>query len=236
MQLHSAPHLKKTTLGQCPHGMMPGACPACSGGGGGSGGGKTKTAGLMSWNEAYAVWNALQVNENRQKDYLKNSSVNAFLRQQEARQQPQAPLSPLPFLNELTRTIASWLGALGFGKAPNTPDPMTGRTQNALIPQPGETVAAQLAAMARSASQKLAAVLADAVNIIETAFENNLEVLKSLMAQLKWENLIGNAYRLMGRLLGPARTHSVLETLNEKMKPLLNGLARLLGRKPEPLA
>lgn len=61
--------------GGCPHGSAPGACGVCGGGGGGGGVSKKSTAGLMGWNEAWATWNAIQVNKARQGDYLK--AVNA---------------------------------------------------------------------------------------------------------------------------------------------------------------
>ncbi len=65
----------QTIGGGCPHGSAPGACGICGGGGGG-GGSKKNTAGLMTWNEAWATWNAIQVNKARQSDYLKAVNTN----------------------------------------------------------------------------------------------------------------------------------------------------------------
>lgn len=69
-------------IGTCPHGLPAGACPICSGmGGGGGGARRAQSAGEMSWDECYAVWQQML------------RAKNAALDKQEMR----AQIQQLPF-------------------------------------------------------------------------------------------------------------------------------------------
>ena len=106
MQIHSTSQTggyQGVQTAGCLHGQGAG-CPICHGGGGGGGGGgspKRNTAGLMTWNEAWAVWNALKVNNTRKTDGLQQSADNQIRLQQDIAGSGQRSL--------LLMTLSRWM-------------------------------------------------------------------------------------------------------------------------------
>lgn len=173
--------------GGCPHGGAPGACGICSGGGGG-GGSKKNTSGLMSWNEAWATWNAIQLGKTRQADYLKavntsqqmlaeqtfamtlRATVLAFMARAQAMLQPalQALGRVFSALSTPLKSAAQLLSQLG-------------NAVRAGMQTLGEGVKNLLAQLSDVAAKLTMAVLGESFTRAREWVEKNLENLKKLI-------------------------------------------------------
>lgn len=209
--------------GQCPHGVAPSGCPSCSGGGGG--GGKSKSSGLMSWNEAFAVWNALQVAENRNKDFLKSSAAVALLREKENNRSTTGPLINLAnVMMKMTQNLTTVLKAWGVNP------PLVATLQKGLtlltsiIYNQSETLSGQLLQLSKLASQRLAALLNEAIRIVENAFQSNVEAFKALVAKLNWQEAVKGTYTNIRRLFESLKTSSVLKKIKQILSMFIGSL------------
>lgn len=229
------PKLASPTLALCPHGVAPGICPSCSGGGGG-GGGKAKSPGLMSWNEAFSVWSAIQTAETRKKDYLKGVETSIFLKQNQANHGTPLANSQNGLFTRFTQSVLSFLQGLGIRTNPNAENPagkhINQPTDLKTVAMP--TLSEQIAALGRLAAQKLAALLNDSLKLVEEGLRNNLEVIKSLIAQMKWKEALGNALYSLGSIFQSGRVRSLLETLKEQAQAILGQWFGNLGLQTEP--
>lgn len=211
---------------RCPHGSVPGSCPACSGGGGG-GGVKKSTAGLMSWNEAYATWHAIQLAEARQKDYLQSSAFQQERLQREVQTQAIRNLVQAlwarfangapPFLaNVGLVTVNTLRAAVSILNAPRT-----------LVATLRERIIQPLIDI----TDKLATMLGDAKKLLDDIFHHNLEVLKSLIAQFQWQERMAQVQSLMKRVLGQFSPRKILSGLADRAKSLF---AKIWGLFEQP--
>ena len=176
--------------GSCPHGSAPGACGACGGGGGGGGAVRKNPSGLMGWNQAWAVWNSIQVNKAHQTEYLKGS---AQLNEQQQAQNFAATVRQMvataiarftqsilmPMAQGLNRTMAAIGTAMaGVGQGLSQ---MAGRVatviQNALNGEILKNVAAQVLAVV----ERLATALGELRQRAEEWLEKNVEAIKTLL-------------------------------------------------------
>lgn len=105
-------------LNRCPHGSPVGACAACMGGGGGGGGSAPKNrAGLMTWNEAFALWQSIQNAKLLHADAQKSSMNKEFRIAMESRLWAAGFLM-LNTLNQAVKFISSGLQSLwAFSKS-----------------------------------------------------------------------------------------------------------------------
>lgn len=218
---------------RCPHGASPGACPACSGGGGG--GGSAKKAGLMSWNEAFAVWNAIQVAETRKKDYLQGAAA------QQERQQHETQIRAI-------RNLAmAMLGSMSRGLPPGLATIMpiaatamkNGLEWLANLPRNLATIIQQRLAQGLQPiidiSGKIASLLGDIQNRLDDIWHHNGEVLKSLLAQLQWEQRMGQVQSLLKRVLGQFGPRQIFRAIEQRVKSLFGKILGLFGQQQEPL-
>ncbi len=86
--------------GLCPHGFSQMSCSKCGGGGGG-GAAPKRTAGLMSWNEAYALWRSIQNARIREEDYLRNREASV--------RQSAVETNRLLFMQSIGATLMRWV-------------------------------------------------------------------------------------------------------------------------------
>jgi hypothetical protein len=215
--------------GGCPHGAPRGACPACNGGGGG-GGSAGKKAGLMTWNEAYGLWNALRVARIRNEDYLKGANLNQFRQNQEATALQRGLVFSV--LVRLQPALATFLQsptlllttlARGFGQT------MTG-FRNALsgfreaIVQPFLAVA--------GIADKLATILGDARKLLDDLLHHNLENLKALIRNSRFVLLMQQVEGLLKQVLQTFSPRRAFKTVGRRLSSVLG---KIFGKNSEDL-
>lgn len=233
MQIQSAHQqsaAKQSGIQACSHGMV-GACPQCMGSGGGSGGGvKRNTAGLMTWNQAWAVWNALQTNNARQSAYLKGTAINQARMQQDA----LASLQRMPLGNLLVRLMQAYLPiARGFTQA----TALAGRVVEQMV-RGLENVARQLASAlvdGNRIADKLASILGDGKKLLEDILHHNIETLKSIMARLNFAERLAQVNKMMENALRTlaAETAQWIHEAGEQVQALFEKLKRWFKKPPK---
>jgi len=83
-------------------------------------------------------------------------------------------------------------------------------------------------------SDKLAAILGDARKRLDDIFHHNGEMLKSLLAQLQWEERMGQVQSLMKRVLGQFGPRQIFRGIERRVKGLFEKIIGLFGKPQDP--
>ncbi len=209
-------------LARCPHGGAPGACPLCSGAGGGGGGATKRGAGLMGWNEAYALWKSIQVAQARNTDYLKASAGNQNRLQNEAFSLSLRQMATALLLRFLQGTAPA---LMLLNRAITSPIKTLANTANAFIQTINRPVQ-MLAARLIDISDKLATILGDARKLLDDIRQHNIENLKSLLARFAWIGQLAKIQNLVGKVLRQFATGQIFRSVARRLKSVLGGLKR----------
>jgi hypothetical protein len=199
VQIHSVQHTgsRQPVENHCPHGVV-GACALCNPAGGGGGGGSVKrnTAGLMTWNEAWSVWNALQVAKTRQADYLKGvQSHQLDLQQQVISANQKSPL--MAGLLRLTQFVSPF--AQRFSQAMDRVFNSLG--QGVRAAQNMIRMLTQSFMSNTNIADKLATLLGDSKKLLDDILHHNVENLKSLLARFQFAERLAQVGQLMEKAL-----------------------------------
>jgi hypothetical protein len=209
---------------------VPGSCPACSGGGGGGGAAKKPGPGLVGWDEAYALWHAEQLAKTRQADYLQASATQQE-RQQRAIQAQTIRALAQTLWTQFANNPPPFLVSVGTGAAQafrslaqliNTPQTLASFLKERLL-QPVIDI-----------TDKLAILLGDAKKLLDDSLHHNNEMLKSLIAQLQWEERMAQVQSLMKRALGRFGTRKIFRGLEIRIQALFEAIKGLFGQSGQP--
>lgn len=223
----------QTIEARCPHGGMPGSCPSCSGGGGGGGGAaKKSTAGLMGWNEAYAVWKSIQTGKTREADYQKAVTGNQQGIGQEGFVQTlrmTAALMLARFVQNLMvmnarmqQAVVSMARAVGQ---------VLSSVQNVFV-QAGRQLLGlgqNITQLMASVGEKLASILGDTKKLLEDILHHNVENLKALFARLAFVERMQQIRELAAKVFRQFMPRQVFRAVSRRIKSLLGGLKKLFG-------
>jgi hypothetical protein len=177
---------------------------------------------MMGWDEAYATWHAIQVGKTRQEDYLKSTVFQQDCLQREVQAQAIRTLAQslwLRFVNgasplfvNISQTATNTLrGLLPLLNSPrNALGVLRDRVMQPII----------------DITDKLATILGDAKKLLDDILHHNVEVLKSLIAKLQWEERMAQVQSLMKRVLGQFSARKVFSGLVERVRSLFG---RLMG-------
>jgi hypothetical protein len=195
LQIHSASQATtRHPVPSCAHGYAGPGCPQCGGGGGGGGvgGAKRNTAGLMTWNEAWAVWNALKTNNARQADYLKGVAANRH----------HVPLGN-GALSGMTALMARFVqAALPTVRVVADALGSMGRSLTRIAQGMQQSVLLLLKGVSnKGMADKLASLLGDGKKLLEDVLHHNVENLKSLLARLQLAERLAQVSELMEKAL-----------------------------------
>lgn len=225
MQIQANPYTARGN--QCPHGMPMNACAACSGGGGGSGSaGKKSTAGLMSWGEAWATWNAIRTAKTREGDYLKGLDLNNLRREREPLLMAStmgSGVSTLPIFQSLTRLLSTL-----FNPQQRQPLAADGKPMPLGATILIENVAERLEALTKASYQRISTLLFDMQALVLQGLRNNLEMIKSWIIQLKWDTLTEQIRDVLKRLVSPKSIQKRLKNFKESVWALIAAVDRLI--------
>lgn len=233
MQIHSTAQTsnRHSIQASCAHGYA-GGCPICnSGGGGGGGAAKKNTTGLMTWGEAWAVWNSIQVNKARQADYLKGVAANQARIQQEIlannNRMPATLLSrlmqpALPVLQSFSQMLANSGRALE-------------RTFQG-IQQPLQTILQRLSANVslHGIADRLAAMLGDGKKLLDDILQHNLETIKRRLARLQFAERLAQVKELAEKVLQAIANEAArqLQELKQRMIRAWEGIKHWFSGSP----
>jgi hypothetical protein len=188
----------------------------------------------MSWNEAYAVWSAIQVAETRKKDYLVASAAQQERQQQETQIRSIRNLAQAMW-NSLARGLPPGLVAIvpaaaaalrnGIDWLSNAPQAFSIFIQARL----GQGVQPFI-----DISDKLAAIFGDFQKRLEDMMHHNDQILKSLLAQFQWQERLGQVQSLISRLLGQFGPRQIFRGIERRVKSVFQKILGLFGHSQEP--
>lgn len=222
MQIHQNARQPAAIGNRCPHGSAFGACGQC--GGGGAGGGARRTSGLMSWNEAYALWKSIQVSQARQADYLKAVQNNQEHLQKQAQQ--------TGFLQALSRAFGHPILQMGQLITSAMKGAWQGlQTSLGKVVQNAQQTVRQftahlshLGAMFAQASARLATMLGEAKTLLEDIWQSQAEGFKALMMRLMYPLKLQRLQGMFRNLLGKLTPQKLVERLKLGLQSLLKQL------------
>lgn len=186
----------------------------------------------MSWNQAWSVWNALQIAKTRQEDYLKGAQNNQLnLQQQILSAQQRSPL------------MAGFLRLMEFATplAQRFSQMVTG-SLNSMV-RGVQTAQSVVRALAQSLlpniniTDKLATILGDGKKLLDDVFHQNVESLKSLHARFQFAERLAQVGQMMEKAMEALASEAAqwIHEAGEKAQRVLEKIKRWFKTEPQHL-
>jgi hypothetical protein len=170
----------------------------------------------MSWNEAYATWNAIQVAQNRQKAFLKGVADSISLRNQDTNRQTAMLPSLPPMVQSFAQNLANFfqLASNLFGLKPGTQAINTAPTDSK---NPFQSTSAQAEAGMKLVTSRLSNILGEMRTLTEEQTKAAIEWVKNFIIEKQWKQklilILSESWELLSQFNPSQKLKSAFQSL-----------------------